>query len=142
MARPVPQIITHLKTKTAITDLVDDRIYADNPPQDTAYPFILLTNESGSAWGSVNNHQVKAYVMRLNVMMVSENNRGQSEVLQELVEDSIIEYKSATTDATHPIAGTTVDGSFDWGSTARKDGTDSHDYWCEQNFLVHYKRLI
>lgn len=137
--RPAPQLIALLKSTTALTDIVGQNIYADNPPQDDDRPIVVLSILSSVAHGTVNNCTVRAYTARLTVEVVTDS-RSQSESVIEIIEDTIDGY-SNTTDPTHPIEGVTIEGGIDWTLLNPVDGSDQRGYLCGQDYYINYVRI-
>jgi hypothetical protein len=137
--RIIPQIIAHLSADTDIAAQVENRIFADYPPQGVDEPFIVLTILSGQAYGTVDNCSVRAYSARLEIDVLAET-RAQTESIIELVENSIDGFTSS--DSTHPIQGVTVNNGIDWELLVPKDGSDERRFLCSQDYEVHYTRNI
>ncbi len=137
--RPVPQIIQAIKNVSGITDVVGDKVFADYPPQGVDHPFVILTIPSGTAHGTVSNCKVRAYSARLTVDVLCET-RAQTETVIELLEDLLDGFTSS--DANHPIQGTTVDGALEWDLLTPKDGSDERVFICSQDFQIHYRRIL
>jgi hypothetical protein len=137
--RIIPQIIAHLRADTDIAAQVENRIFADYPPQGVDEPFIVLTILSGQAYGTVDNCSVRAYSARLEIDVLAET-RAQTESIIELVENSIDGFTSS--DSTHPIQGVTVNNGIDWELLVPKDGSDERRFLCSQDYEVHYTRNI
>jgi hypothetical protein len=68
--RPVPQLITLLRADPSVSDLVGQRIYADNPPQDDDLPIVVLAITSTNARAALDNCQIRLYSARLKVDIV------------------------------------------------------------------------
>ena len=137
--RPVPQVISLLKSSTTLTDLVGHHIYADNPPQDDMTPIVVLSVLSSIAYGTVDNCSVRAYTSRLTVDVVTDS-RSQSEQVIEIIED-LLDGFSNVVDPTHPIAGIIVEGGIDWEILNPVDGSDQRGYLCSQYFNINYRRI-
>ena len=137
--RPAPQLIALLKSTTALTDIVGQNIYADNPPQDDDRPVVVLSILSGVAHGTVNNCTVRAYTARLTVEVVTDS-RSQSESVIEIIEDTLDGY-SNTADPTHPIEGVTIEGGIEWTILNPVDGSDQRGYLCSQDYYINYVRI-
>lgn len=137
--RPAPQLIALLKSTTALTDIVGQNIYADNPPQDDDRPVVVLSILSGVAHGTVNNCAVRAYTARLTVEVVTDS-RSQSESVIEIIEDTLDGY-SNTADPTHPIEGVVIEGGIEWTILNPVDGSDQRGYLCGQDYYINYVRI-
>jgi len=135
--RVIPQTIAQLKSQSPITDIVGQQVYADYPPQGVEAPFIVVTILSGQAHGTVTNCNVRAYSARMTVTIVADS-RALAEQGIEAIEDALDGFSS--TDATHPIQGTTVDGGLEWELLTPRDGSDQRSFLCEQDFQIHYRR--
>ena len=135
--RPVPQLIALLRADPTVTDLVGQRIYADNPPQDDDLPIVVLTISSTTTRATLDNCQVKTYSARLKLDIVC-SSRSKAEDAQEAIEDALVGYTSA--DSTHPIQGVTVESGTSWELVAPADGSDERGYWCSQEFFINYAR--
>jgi hypothetical protein len=114
MPRPIPQVITLLKADATVASLTSGRIYADNPPQDDDLPFVVITVD------------------------IICDTRGQSESIQEAIEDSLSGYVSS--DADYPVQGITVDSGTSWQVLQPTDGSDQRGYWCSQDYFINYSR--
>lgn len=137
MPRPVPQVITLLKADATVASLTSGRIYADNPPQDDDLPFVVISIVNTNARATVDNCQVKQYASRITVDIICDT-RGQSESIQEAIEDSLSGYVSS--DADYPIQGITVDSGTSWQVLQPTDGSDQRGYWCSQDYFINYSR--
>lgn len=139
MSRPVPQIIARLRADTNVTDIAGQRIFAEHPPQDDVLPIVVINVENvrGFSDNVAMCHQ-KVYVASINVDIIC-HTRGQSEDLQEAVEDSLIGWVSS--DLGYPINGITSDEGASWQLIDPKDGSDERGYWCEQTYSVTYQRI-
>lgn len=135
--RPVPQIISLLRSEPSVTAIVNQRIYADNPPQDDDLPFVVMTIENTTARATIDNCQVKLYESRLKIDIVCDS-RSSAEDAQEAIEDTIVGYTS--NDSTHPIQGITVDSGTSWEIIVPRDGSDQRGYWCTQDYIINYAR--
>ena len=139
MTRPIPQIITELKADAGVSTLSSGRVYADNPPQDDTLPIVVITLQSTQAYATVDNcGSTKVYNSRITVDIVCET-RGQSEELQEAVEDALVSFSSA--DSTHRIEGVNADSGASWQIIEPIDGSDERGYWCTQDFMINYRRI-
>lgn len=138
MTRPVPQVITRLKADASVSSLSDNRIYADNPPQDDVLPIVVITLQNTRAYATVDNcGATKVYNSRIVIDIICQT-RGQSEELQEAVEDSLVSFSSA--DLTHPIEGINAESGASWQIVEPIDGSDERGYWCTQDFMINYRR--
>ena len=135
--RPVPQLISMLRAEPSITSIVNQRIYADNPPQDDDLPFVVMTIENTTARATIDNCQVKLYESRLKIDIVCDS-RSAAEDAQEAIEDALVGYTSS--DSTHPIQGVTVDSGTSWEMIMPADGSDQRGYWCTQDYIINYAR--
>ena len=136
--RPVPQIIAMLGADANVSPLISNKIYADYPPQGTAYPLVVLTVTSGAAFGAVDNSSIRAYSSRLSVDVAADS-RAEAEIIVEAIEDALDGY--ATADSTHPISGVTVNEAFSWELLTPKDGSDERAFVCSQDYLIDYRRI-
>jgi len=137
--RPVPQLIQLLRADSSVTDLTGTRIYAEHPPQDDVLPIVVLSVENVRGFSdTVSGCHIKVYVASVSVDIICDT-RGQSEDVQEAIEDALIGYTSA--DAEYPINGITSDEGASWQLVDPKDGSDERGYWCEQTYSVTYQRI-
>ena len=137
--RPIPQLIARLRADTDVTDLSGLRIYAEHPPQDDVLPIVVLSVENVRSFSdTISGCHIKCYVASVAVDIIC-NTRGQSEEIQEAIEDSLIGYSSS--DLTHPINGITTDEAASWQIIDPNDGSDERGYWCEQTYSVTYQRI-
>jgi len=135
--KPVPQIIALLRADPSVTTLVNQRVFADNPPQDDELPIVVLTITSTNARAALDNCHIKLYVARMKVDIVC-SSRSQAEDVQEAIEDALVGYTSS--DSTHPIQGVVVDSGTTWDLIAPVDGSDERGYWCSQDYQINYAR--
>jgi hypothetical protein len=135
--RPVPQIISLLRADPSVSDLINQRVYADNPPQDDDLPFVVLTIENTNARAALDNCQIKLYAARMKVDIVC-SSRSLAEEVQEKIEDALVGYTSS--DSTHPIQGVVVDSGVSWELLVPTDGSDERGYWCSQDYFINYAR--
>ena len=136
--RPVPQLIAHLKADATLS-AITDRVFADHPPQGDELPIVVLTVESARTFSETLDlcHR-KLYRASLRVDIICDT-RGQSEDIQEAVEDALVGFTS--TDSSHPINGITTEDGVSWSVVSPIDGSDERGYWCDQSFEVTYQRV-
>jgi len=137
--RVVPQLIAALRNNAEVQAVVGNNIYADYPPQGVDPPFLVLSNPSGQAFGTVSNCQVKAYSARITVDIVCDT-RASTEIGIEAIEDLLDGFSSEVQD--FPISGTTLDGGISWDVLTPKDGSDERAFICSQDYQVHYRRNL
>ena len=135
--RPIPQIITLLRSDPSVTNIVGQRIFADNAPQDDDLPIVVLTISNTNARATIDNCHIKLYSARMKVDIVC-SSRSVAEDAQEAIEDALVGYTSS--DNTHPIQGITVDSGTSWELLDPADGSDERGYWCSQEFFINYAR--
>jgi len=139
MSRPVPQIITRLRADATVASIAGTRVFAEHPPQDDVLPIVVIGVESVRGFSdNVGLCHQKVYVASVSVDIICQT-RGQSEDLQEAVEDSLIGWVSS--DTGYPINGITSDEGASWQLIDPKDGSDERGYWCEQTYSVTYQRI-
>ncbi len=137
--RPIPQLIELLRADSTVTDLTGLRIYAEHPPQDDVLPIVVLSVENVRNFSdTISQCHIKVYVASVGIDIICET-RGQSEEIQEAIEDAIIGHTSS--DLTHPINGITTDEAASWQIIDPNDGSDERGYWCEQTYSVTYQRI-
>lgn len=135
--KPIPQVISMLRSTAEVTDIVGQRIFADNPPQDDDLPIVVLTIPNTNARAALDNCQIRLYAARMRVDIVCAT-RGQAEDAQEAIEDALVGYTSS--DSTHPIGGITVESGTSWQLITPADGSDERGYWCSQDYFINYAR--
>lgn len=139
MSRPVPQIITRLRADATVASIAGARVFGEHPPQDDVLPIVVISVENVRGFSdNVGLCHQKVYVASINVDIIC-HTRGQSEDLQEAVEDSLIGWVSSDVD--YPINGITSDEGASWQLIDPKDGSDERGYWCEQTYSVTYQRI-
>ena len=137
LMKPVPKIIERLKADPNVTALVGSNIYADNPPQDTGLPIVVLGISNTQVFSTVTNCNLKLYVADLTVDIICKT-RGASEDTQFAIEDSLIGF--ASTDDDFVIEGIVPSTGVDWELLEAIDGSDERGYWCSQTLTINFRR--
>ena len=135
----IEQLVAALRADTAVTAIVGNRIFADNPPQDTIKPSVEIYLISDDQESTIDRCTVEMGVMLVQVNCLG-SSRSQAHDLSTKVRRGILHLTSDDQD--QKIQDVNISSGSRWDVIRPLDGSDSYTYECQNDYNVPYTFTI
>lgn len=136
MANVLSAVRTYILSKSAVTDLISQRMYFDRLPQNSTLPAATISKTSSTHTHTISDRSGNVS-QRLQVISFA-TTRVACDALAEAIYQCGLAAVKGTTNSVN-IRGVTVeDGQRSYTIDAR-DGSDDHLYATEFDFMVSYR---
>lgn len=143
MTNLLRDIRDHLQTSEDINEAFGDRIFPDVVPQKTAYPYINLSDVSGSVpyslAGEVGTHES---IITVDVWTDGTGRRAAAERLGELVRNMLSGYRGQLGESGQMCYGCTLQRPLQILASDPLPGSDQHRRRASMDFSIHHPAAV